>query len=203
MTEKKNSPNTTVFKGFVTREDRESLHKHRGIAVWFTGLPASGKSTIAHHVEIELYQQGVSTLVLDGDNVRHGLCSDLGFSPEDRSENLRRIGEMLRLFVDAGLVVLTAFVSPIAKDRARLKESFHEGDFIEVFVDCPVEVCEERDEKGNYKKARAGIIQHYTGVSAPYERPQSPDLLIRSDEESIEEAVEKVLKHLAAQGVIP
>jgi len=162
----KNS-NITWFNGYVSREDREKLHGHRGVLIWFTGLSASGKSTIAHMVEKELHRRGCSTYVFDGDNVRHGLCSDLTFRREDRAENVRRIGEMVKLFVDAGMIVLTAFISPYRQDRRKVRSLLEDGQFLEVYVECPSEVCATRDQKGIYAKAKAGLIKEFTGISAP------------------------------------
>ena len=170
MTEVKSS-NVYWHEGLVNKEDRENLHKHKGICIWYTGLSGSGKSTIAREVEKKLYELGISTYVLDGDNVRHGLNKNLGFSPEDRAENIRRIGEVAKLFADAGILVMTAFISPYRSDRDMVRNSFPEGDFVEVFIDATLETCEERDVKGLYKKARAGEIKEFTGISAPYERP--------------------------------
>ena len=164
MMRKADNNNITWFKSLVPRKDRERLHGHRGAVFWFTWLSASGKSTIAHFVERELHNIGCSTYVFDGDNVRHGLCSDLGFSVEHRTENIRRIGEMVKLFVDAGMIVLTAFVSPYRKDRESVRSLFAEGDFFEIHVDCPSEVCETRDQKGIYKRARKGEIKDFTGA---------------------------------------
>ena len=194
--------NVRWFDGYVSRKDRERLHGHRGAVVWFTGLPASGKSTTAHLVEKELYRRGCSTYVLDGDNVRHGLCANLGFSPEDRSENIRRIGELVKLFVDAGIIVLAAFVSPYRKDRERVRRLFGGGEFIEVYMDCPVEVCERRDIKGFYKKAREGLIKEYTGITSPYEPPENPEIIIRTHEEPIEQAVSLIIRFLEERGII-
>ena len=169
--------------------------------MWFTGLSGSGKSTIAHTVEERLHQMGCRTYVFDGDNVRHGLSSDLGFSEEDRSENIRRIAEMCNLFVDAGVIALTAFISPLHKDR-ELVRNLLSDDFLEVYCRCPVEVCEQRDAKGLYRKARAGEIDNFTGISAPYEEPVNPDLLIDTDKESLQESVDKVVKLLLNAKVI-
>ena len=185
--------NVTWFDGYISREDREELHGHRGAVIWFTGLSASGKSTIAHLVEKELHRRGCSTYVLDGDNVRHGLCGDLTFSPQDRAENIRRIGEMVKLLVDAGIIVLTAFISPYRKDRQKVRSLLTDGQFLEVHVDCPPEVCAARDQKGIYKKAKAGIIKEFTGISAPYEPPENPELLIKSYSEDATEAAEQVI----------
>ncbi|WP_336282020.1 adenylyl-sulfate kinase [Cronobacter dublinensis] len=160
----------------VTAAQREQLHGHRGAVLWFTGLSGSGKSTVAGALEEALHQLGVSTYLLDGDNVRHGLCSDLGFSDDDRKENIRRVGEVAKLMVDAGLVVLTAFISPHRAERQMVREQLGAGRFIEVFVDTPLEVCEARDPKGLYKKARAGELRNFTGIDAVYEAPQAPEI---------------------------
>ncbi len=198
----KQNNNTTWFNGFVTREDREKLHKHKGVVIWFTGLSASGKSTIAHHLEKRLYELGCSTYVFDGDNVRQGLCSDIGFDEKDRTENIRRIGEMSKLFVDAGIIAITAFISPYRKDREKIKSLFSKEQFLEIFVDCPIEVCAKRDPKGNYKKAFQGIIKNYTGVSAPYETPLSPDLKILSDKMGAIAAANRVVRLLKKGNII-
>ena len=196
------SDNVTWFRGLVSRKDRERLHNHKGVVIWLTGLSASGKSTIAHHLEKELYDMGCSTYVFDGDNVRHGLCRDLSFSPADRSENLRRIGEMTRLFVDAGIIAITAFISPYRKDRQMVRELVGKDLFVEVYIECPTEVCAVRDPKGLYKKAQEGIIKNFTGISAPYEPPESPSLLIRSDRLQPFEASQQVLKILRDKKII-
>jgi adenylylsulfate kinase len=188
--------NVTWFNGYVTREHREKVHGHKGAVIWFTGLSASGKSTIAHLVEKELHEKGCSTYVLDGDNVRHGLCSDLTFRPEDREENIRRIGEMVKLFVDAGIIVLTAFISPYRIDRQKVRSLLSHGQFLEIHVDCPPEVCATRDEKGIYEKAKTGIIKEFTGISAPYEPPENPELVIQSYKEDAKAAAGRVLKLL-------
>lgn len=194
--------NVTWFNGYVSREDRETLHGHKGAVIWFTGLSASGKSTIAHLVEKELHQQGCSTYALDGDNVRHGLCSDLAFRPEDRAENIRRIGEMVKLFVDAGIIVLTAFISPYRKDRQKLRSLFHDGQFLEIYVDCPSETCSKRDQKGLYAKAKAGVIKEFTGISAPYEPPEQPDLVIRAYNQDAKAAAEHVVYLIKQRNII-
>ena len=184
--------NLTWFDGYLTAEDRETLHGHKGAVVWFTGLSASGKSTIAHFLEKELYQRSCSTYVLDGDNVRHGLCADLMFSPEDREENIRRIGEMVKLFVDAGIVVLTAFISPYRKDRQTVRSLLKEGQFLEIYVECPLELCAARDKKGIYAKAKAGVIKNFTGISAPYEPPENPEMVIQASTEDPKQAAKRV-----------
>ena len=186
--------NVTWFNGYVSREDREELHGHKGALIWFTGLSASGKSTIAHLAEKELHRRGCSTYVFDGDNVRHGLCADLRFGRQDRSENIRRIGEMVKLFVDAGMLVLTAFISPYRKDRRKVRSLLKDGQFLEVYVECPPEVCAKRDKKGIYAKAKAGLIKDFTGISAPYEAPKNPDLVIHSGEENAEQAAKRVIE---------
>ncbi len=180
----------------VTKNDRRKANGHGSVIVWFTGLPSSGKSTIAGEVQKKLMGKGVKTYILDGDNIRMGLCKGLGFSEEDRAENIRRIGEVSKLFVDAGVVTLSAFVSPYRKDRDRVRELVEENEFIEVFVRCPVEECEKRDVKGLYKKARAGEIKGFTGIDDPYEEPSNPELIIDTDRENPEQSAEKVCEFL-------
>ena len=187
----------------VTRKRREFSNGHRAGAVWLTGLSGSGKSTLAHAVEERLYSLGCRTYVFDGDNVRHGLCSGLGFSPEDRSENLRRIAEMVKLFLDAGVIALCAFISPMHDDRERIKAIIGAGDFLEIHCDCPLEICEKRDVKGYYKKARAGIIKNYTGISAPYEAPDHPHLRLETGVLPLVECVEQVMQLLQIRGIVP
>jgi adenylylsulfate kinase len=194
--------NVTWFNGYVSREDREKAHGHKGAVIWFTGLSASGKSTIAHIVEKQLHKRGCSTYVLDGDNVRHGLCADLTFCPEDRAENIRRIGEMVKLFVDAGIIVLTAFISPYRQDRQQVRSLLSDGQFLEIHVDCPPEICATRDQKGIYQKAKAGIIKEFTGISAPYEPPENPELVIQSHEEDAKAAAKKVVELIEKCGVV-
>ena len=179
--------------GYVKREDRNRLNNHKSRLVWLTGLSASGKSTIAHTVEKRLFERGFRTYVLDGDNVRHGINSNLGFSREDRRENLRRVVEVSKLFVDAGILVLAAFISPYKEDREYIRKMFEGDNFLEIYVRCSVEECENRDPKGQYKKARAGIIKKYTGISSPYEEPENPDLIIDTEKLELEASVEKVL----------
>ncbi|GAB4296058.1 MAG: adenylyl-sulfate kinase [Thiohalomonadaceae bacterium] len=186
----------------VTRQRREQLNGHKAAVVWFTGLSGAGKSTLAHAVEEELHRAGCRTFVFDGDNVRHGLCSDLTFSIEDRHENIRRVGEMAKLFVEAGVIALTAFISPLRSDRQRVREMMPHGDFIEIYVKCPLEVCESRDVKGMYKKARAGVIKEFTGISSPYEEPANPDLVVDTSLNGLSESVQQVLSLLAARGLL-
>lgn len=186
----------------VNRSDRNTLNNHKSGLVWFTGLSASGKSTIAHAVEKELHDRGIRTYVLDGDNVRHGLNSNLGFSPEDRKENIRRIGEVAKLMADAGIVVFTAFISPYREDRDTVRTLFEGDHFYEVFVKCSLEECEKRDPKGLYKKARAGIIKNYTGISSPYEEPLAPELVVDTEHLTIEESVNQVIDFLCEKKLV-
>ncbi len=187
----------------VTRAARAHQRGHRSAILWFTGLSGAGKSTLANAVNSALFEQGLTCYVLDGDNVRHGLCRDLGFSDRDREENIRRIGEVAKLFLDAGVVVLTAFVSPFRADRERARALVEPGDFIEIHCAADLEVCEERDTKGLYAKARAGEIKEFTGISSPYEAPADPELRIDTGRQSLEACVEQVLSHLQRVGVIP
>jgi len=189
--------------GAVTKADRETITGHKACTIWMTGLPASGKSTLAVALEKELWDRGVHAYVLDGDNIRHGLNKDLGFSPEDRNENIRRIGEVAKLFTSAGVVNVTAFISPYRADRDQARKIMSDGEFIEVFVDCPVEVCEQRDPKGHYKKARAGEIPEFTGISAPYEPPLNPEIVIHTDREAEAQSVATILSYLEVKVYVP
>ncbi len=200
MTQK--SSNTVWHHATVTRQRREAAHAHRAVVLWFTGLSAAGKSTLAHAVEEELHRRACSTFVLDGDNVRHGLCSDLGFSEADREENIRRIGEMAKLFIEAGVITLTAFISPFRRDRERVRGLMPHGDFIEIFCEAPLEVCEQRDVKGLYARARRGEIPDFTGISSPYEAPEKPELVVPTGTQPLEECVERVLDYLQTRAVI-
>ena len=186
----------------VTRKRREELNQHKSVVLWFTGLSGSGKSTLAHALEEQLHQRGGRTYVFDGDNVRHGLCGDLGFSAEDRKENIRRIGEMAKLFVDAGIIALTAFISPFKDDRKNVRDLFQDDDFIEVYCHCSIEECERRDVKGLYKRARAGEISDFTGISSPYEVPENPEISIDTENQSLDECVEQLLEILIQRGVL-
>ncbi|WP_456448960.1 adenylyl-sulfate kinase [Thiolapillus sp.] len=190
------SENVVWHHATVTRERRQQLNGHRSFVLWFTGLSGSGKSTLAHAVEERLHQMNCRTFVFDGDNVRHGLCSDLGFGEEDRRENIRRIGEMTKLFVEAGVIAMTAFISPFRAERQMVRSLFEPGEFIEVYCDCSLETCEERDVKGLYAKARAGLIPNYTGISSPYEEPEAAEIRIRTDSQSLEDSVDRVLNYL-------
>ncbi len=202
MSEQIKSTNITWHQGDVSKEDRERLNGHKAVVIWFTGLSGSGKSTLAHAVENALFQRGCRTYVLDGDNIRHGLNKNLGFSPEDRTENIRRIGEVAKLFVDAGVIAMTAFISPYREDRDKAREIAGDGNFIEVYVKADLEVCESRDPKGLYKKARAGQIPEFTGISAPYEEPLNPELVVDTGRENLETCTEKVLNLLKDRGII-
>ncbi|TNF62226.1 MAG: adenylyl-sulfate kinase [Deltaproteobacteria bacterium] len=194
--------NLTWHVGEVDREARAAAHGHRGAVLWFTGLSGSGKSTIGHRVERMLIERGGFAYVLDGDNIRHGLNSDLGFSPEERVENIRRIGEVARLFADAGALVLSAFISPYQKDRDRVRGLMGPGEFVEVFVDTPLEICEARDPKGLYKKARAGEISNFTGLDAPYEAPEHPEVHLRTQDLTVDEAAACVIGYLEEQNIL-
>jgi bifunctional enzyme CysN/CysC len=193
------SDNIYWSHGKVTAQQRALRNEHDGCVVWLTGLPSSGKSTIAIELERELFNLGRHTYVLDGDKVRHGLCSDLAFSPDDRKENIRRVGEVAKLFADAGIICITAFISPYRADRDLARKMLEPGRFIEVHVNAPVEVCEKRDPKGLYAKARANMIKEFTGVSAPYEAPIEPELVLRTDKLSVAESVAKILDYLHIQ----
>lgn len=188
--------------GVVSKADREKLNGHRGFTVWCTGLPSSGKSTVARALEERLHKMGCRCYVLDGDNIRHGLNKDLGFSPEDREENIRRIGEVAKLFSDAGFITVTAFISPYHKDRALAREVHDADDFIEAFISCPLDICEQRDPKGLYRRARAGDIPSFTGVSAPYETPWDAELVIETDKMTIDEEIDKIIEYLREKGML-
>ncbi len=202
MAEQK-ATNIVWHPGAVTRTDREQLNGHKGCTVWLTGLSGSGKSTIAVDLEKGLWARGARAYILDGDNIRHGLNKNLGFSPTDRTENIRRIGEVAKLFTEAGMIAVTAFISPYRADRDQVRALMPDGDFIEVWVDCPVEECEKRDVKGLYKKARAGQIPEFTGISAPYEEPLKPELTIKTATQPVEQSVQQILTCLAGRNLIP
>jgi len=186
----------------VTREQREIQNGHKGMTIWFTGLSASGKSTIANCLEEKLFKMGCHAMVLDGDNIRHGLNKNLGFSKEDREENIRRIGELAKLLTSKAIINIAAFISPFRADRAAARALQDEGDFIEVFIKCPIEVCEERDPKGIYKKARAGIIKDFTGISHPYEEPENPDLVIDSSQNDAAKCADEIINYLRDAGIL-
>lgn len=196
------SKNITWHDGQVSRTSREELLQQQGVTIWFTGLSGSGKSTVAVAAEAALREQGRLTYILDGDNIRQGLNNNLGFSPADRSENIRRIGEVAKLFTDAGVIVLTAFISPYREDRDQVREIMASGDFLEVHVSADVETCEKRDVKGLYKKARAGEIPNFTGISAPYEAPEKPELVMDTGAQSVDESVAQLLGFLQDKGYL-
>ena len=189
--------------GAVGRDDRQKLNGHNSAILWFTGLSGAGKSTLANAVEDKLYQLGHRTYVLDGDNIRHGLCKDLSFSDKDRTENIRRIGEVAKLFVDSGVLVLSAFISPFRSDRDAVRALVADGDFIEIYCKCDLSVCEDRDVKGLYKKARAGEVPFFTGISSSYEEPLKPEIEVNTGAQSLEESVTQVIAALRARNIIP
>jgi len=196
------SANIKWHDATVTRERREAQNGHRSVVLWFTGLSGSGKSTLAHAVEEMLHESGCQTFVFDGDNVRHGLCKDLGFSPEDRHENIRRIGEMAKLFLDAGVISLAAFISPYRNDRAFVRDVVGAKDYLEIYCRCSLDECEKRDTKGLYRRARAGEIKEFTGISAPYEEPENADVVVDTDSMSLDKCAKKVLDHLVERGLV-
>ena len=183
----------------ITKEDRRKLNAHGSVILWFTGLPSAGKSTLANEVEKKLISTGVRTFILDGDNVRMGLCKDLGFSEADRAENIRRIGEVSKLFVNAGCIVLSAFVSPYRRDRDAVRALVEDGEFVEIYVKAPLDVCEQRDVKGLYKKAREGVIKGFTGIDDPYEEPLRPEITIETDKMTLAEGAETIINYLSAR----
>jgi adenylylsulfate kinase len=186
----------------ITKEDRQNLNGNKSAILWYTGLSGSGKSTLANKVEEKLFEMGLHTYVLDGDNIRMGLNKGLGFTAEDRTENIRRIGEVAKLFVDAGVLVSTAFISPYIADRDMVRSIVKEGEFVEILIDCPIEICEKRDVKGLYEKARAGIIKNFTGVSDPYEAPVKPEIVVKTGELSLEDSAQQVIDYLIANKYI-
>ena len=198
----KKSENVVWQQQSVTRQQREGLNKHRGAILWFTGLSGAGKSTVSVAVEAALHDRGILTMVLDGDNIRHGLCSDLGFSEADRQENIRRIGETAKLFMESGVVILTAFISPFRSDRQIARSLVADEDFSEVYIECPLEVCEQRDTKGLYAKARKGEINNFTGISSPYEEPENAQLILNTDNLNVQECVDQVIQYCLTNGII-
>ena len=199
---KMKSSNIIYHQATVTRQRRNKLNNHRSIILWFTGLSGSGKSTLAHSLEERLFQRGCSTFVLDGDNVRHGLNSNLDFSEAGRTENIRRISEVSKLMLESGLIVMTAFISPFSKDRNEARKLITSDDFVEIYCKASLEKCESRDVKGLYKKARAGEIKNYTGIDSPYEIPENPELIIDTDNQSIEDSVSTILSFLELKVII-
>lgn len=194
------SKNVVWHNTAITRDERNKLHGHRSLILWFTGLSGAGKSTLANVLEARLHAEKCATIVLDGDNVRHGLCGDLSFSAEDRVENIRRIGEMSKLFIDAGVIAITAFISPFRSDRRRVRELVAENEFIEIYVRCSLETCEDRDVKGMYKKARLGEISDFTGISSPYEEPEKAEIIVDTDTHSINQCVDHIIAELESLG---
>ncbi|GAN31547.1 MAG: adenylyl-sulfate kinase [Candidatus Brocadia sp. AMX2] len=188
--------------GKITKDDRFKLMKQKGVTIWLTGLSGSGKSTIAVELEHALLENKHLAYILDGDNIRHGLNKNLGFSPEDRTENIRRIGEVAKLFTDANMITITAFISPYRQDRDNVRKLLKDGEFVEIYVKCPLEVCEQRDTKGLYKKARAGEVKEFTGISAPYEEPLNPELMIDTSKMTVEESTRTVLNYLEGKGYV-
>jgi adenylylsulfate kinase len=194
--------NTIYHNASITRERRNQLNRHKSAVIWFTGLSGSGKSTLAHSVEEELHNLNCRTFVLDGDNVRHGLSSNLSFSDDDLKENIRRIGEAAKLMMESGVIAMTAFISPFKKDRNLVRQLLPQGDFIEIYCNASLETCESRDVKGLYKRARAGEIKNYTGIDSPYEAPNNPELVINTESELLEESVAKVIDFLKFKEII-
>lgn len=186
----------------VNKEQRRILNNHKSCVLWVTGLSASGKSTLANALECRLHEIGIHSYLLDGDNIRHGLNKDLDFNPEDRRENIRRIAEVAKLFVDAGIMVITAFISPYRRDRQMARQLVERVEFIEIYAKCPLDICEKRDPKGLYKRARAGIIPEFTGITAPYEEPKNPEIIIETNKNTIEESVNQIVKYLLKQKII-
>ena len=195
--------NTVWHEQNISKAERASLKKQRPCLLWYTGLSGSGKSTVANAVDAMLFERGCHSYLLDGDNVRHGLNGDLGFSDEERIENIRRIGEVAKLFIDSGLIVSTAFISPFTADRAMAAKLLEQGEFIEIYIDTPIDVCEQRDPKGLYKKARAGEIKNFTGIDSTYDVPVSPAIHVKTNEQSIEQCVAQIIEFLIAKGFIP
>jgi adenylylsulfate kinase len=194
--------NITWHQSTVSKRDRQLINGHKSCVLWFTGLSGSGKSTLANAVDHELYKQGISSYVLDGDNIRHGLNKDLSFGNNDRKENIRRIGEVAKLFVDSGLIVSSAFISPFREDRAMVRSMFEQQEFIEIFLNCPIQVCESRDPKGLYKKARQGEITDFTGITSPYEIPDHPEIIIETNYTSVEQSIVQILSYLKEKKIL-
>lgn len=195
--------NTTWHTATINRQDRQQQNRHRSAIVWLTGLSGAGKSTLAHALEEQLHAKNCRTYVLDGDNVRHGLCGDLGFSAADRTENIRRIGEVAKLMMDAGVITLAAFISPFRADRDRVRSMVMPGEFIEIYCHCPVEVCETRDVKGLYQRARTGEVKEFTGISSPYEAPLNPELTVHTATQPLSVCTAQVMDYLHARGLLP
>jgi adenylylsulfate kinase len=199
---RENQKNITWHHGKVAKKDRHQLGGHKSLVLWFTGLSGSGKSTLAVEVEKRLYELGIRTYLLDGDNLRYGLNQNLGFTPEDRKENIRRIGEVAKLFVDAGIVTLAAFISPYQEDRDRIRALVDDKEFIEIYVKCDLEECARRDPKGLYQKVKQGVIKGFTGIDAPYEEPEAPELIIETNQSTVEASAEKIMDYLLKGGLL-
>lgn len=198
-----NTTNNIVWQqSLISRAERSARMGYKSAVLWFTGFSGAGKSTLAHAVERRLFEKGCATFVLDGDNVRHGLCTDLGFSQRDREENIRRVGEMAKLFTEAGVIAITAFISPFIADRERVRSILPAGEFIEIYCRCPLEVCENRDVKGLYDKARQGLIADFTGISSPYEPPVNPEIIVDTGSDTLEACVERVLEYLQQHQIV-
>ena len=197
-----NNKNITWHNNIITKNNRHQLNGHKSCVLWFTGLSGSGKSTLANAVDQKLYEQGFRSYVLDGDNIRHGLNSDLCFNQKDRKENIRRIGEVAKLFVDSGQIVSAAFISPFFEDRASVRQLFEQNEFVEIYLNCPIIVCEERDPKGLYQKARKGEIADFTGITSPYQAPCEPEIVIETNQMSVEDSIEKILSYLREREII-
>lgn len=198
----KKSLNTTFHKASVSKQKQNKLKSHKSIVIWFTGISGSGKSTLAHSIAMELYKKNCHVTVLDGDNIRHGLCNDLGFTKDDRVENIRRVGELSKLFMEAGIITLAAFISPFENDRKKLKKMFLKNEFVEVYVKCDLEVCESRDVKGIYSKARSGEIRDFTGIDSPYEEPLNPNIIIDTNKINIRDSVNTILDYIYDKKII-
>ncbi|MCM3236612.1 adenylyl-sulfate kinase [Heyndrickxia oleronia] len=196
------SNHLTWHEATITKKDRQRKNQHKSVVLWFTGLSGSGKSTLANAVDKKLFKQYYQSYCLDGDNIRHGLNRDLTFRNEDRKENIRRIGEVAKLFVDSGQIVSTAFISPFREDRQLVRNMFEKDEFIEIYVKCPINICEKRDPKGLYKKARLGEISDFTGISSPYERPNNPEIVIQTDRLSIDESVSIIISYLKDKTIL-
>lgn len=201
MTQQK-SINIRWHRGKISKEDRIKAMKQKGVIIWLTGLSGAGKSTIAVELEHALFENGHQTYMLDGDNIRHGLNKDIGFSPEDRSENIRRIAEVAKLFIEANIITITAFISPYRQDRESARKLQKDGEFIEIYVKCPLSICEQRDTKGLYKKARNGEVKEFTGISAPYEEPLNPEITIDTSKMSVGESTRAILRYLEEKGYV-
>lgn len=198
----KRATNVVWHEGEINKKTRALRNQHKGVVIWLTGLSGSGKSSVAVELEKQLFKRNVHAYILDGDNVRHGLNADLGFSPEERTENIRRVGEVAKLFADSGAIVITAFISPYREDRDNVRSILEQDEFVEVFIDADLETCKARDPKGLYKKAIAGEIEQFTGISAPYEKPDHPEVVVKTDNQDISQSGSVIMNHLLESGII-